>query len=98
MIYAEIVSGRHYDEVFPELLAYIKDHFSNVESGAQGDSWIWIFADGEKVAVDTFSSMRFQIKSDRASTRLAEVVMTALGRRFELLRYPAPEWEADDEP
>lgn len=35
-------------------------HFSSVESGLQGDSWIWILDGDEKVSIDSFTSMKHQ--------------------------------------
>jgi hypothetical protein len=57
MIFAELEYDQHYDELHKPLLTLIKASLNHVESGHQGDSWIWIFDGGFKVAIDTFSSM-----------------------------------------
>lgn len=61
-------------EFYFELLDYLKQHFQEIQSGIQGDAWIWIFQDEQKVAIDTFDSMEFEIKSDRMNPLLQKVI------------------------
>ncbi len=70
MIFAELEYQKHYSDVHAELLAVVDKHFSRVQSGLQGDSWIWIFDGEEKVAIDTFTSMKHQIKSAKAGAHV----------------------------
>ena len=63
MIFAEIKYGKRYELMHNELFLFIKSKFKKVESGLQGDSWIWVFEGNDKVAIDTFSSMTHEIKS-----------------------------------
>lgn len=61
--FAELQYKEHYDDIHAELVEFVKARFLNVKSGHQGDSWIWILRDGDKVQLDTFTSMHHQIKS-----------------------------------
>lgn len=65
---------RRETEFYYELLDYLKQHFSEIESGIQCDAWIWIFQDNQKVAIDTFDSMEFEIKSDKMNPLLLKVI------------------------
>ena len=85
----------HYSDFHPELLSFVDAHFSQVQSGLQGDFWIWILDGGEKVAIDTFTSMRHQVKSASAGTHVQRVVETLL-TRFKMKVYDQPEPEADE--
>jgi hypothetical protein len=40
--FAVIEHSQSYHEFYDELLDYVKRHFLQVESGVQGDAWIWI--------------------------------------------------------
>ena len=74
---------KHYLDFHAELLAFIGRHFSQVQSGLQGDSWIWIL-DGEvEWAIDTFTSVKHQIKSPKAGLHVQRVI-EALGRLVEV--------------
>lgn len=83
MVFAEIRYPQDYREAHSEILAVIRSEFTEVEAGLQGDSWIWIADGDEKVAVDTFSSLKHQIKS-RSSGQLVQRVIGALSNRFDV--------------
>ncbi len=101
MIFAELVYDIHYSELHEELVEYICSHFDKVESGLQGDSWIWIF-DGknegvEKVAIDTFSAMKHQVKADTLDSVLAGKVITVLKAKYTVRVYDDPELEGHED-
>jgi hypothetical protein len=98
MIFAEMEYPEHYSELHVELAGFIARNFSNVESGLQGDSWVWIL-DGEmRVEIDTFTSMKHQIKSSKAGPHVQRVT-DLLQRRYKLKLYEPPEFEAhEDQP
>jgi len=58
MIFADMEYQNEYSDFHSELVVFIESNFSMVKSGLQGDSWIWIFEADEKVAINTFSSMK----------------------------------------
>lgn len=96
MIFAELEYPDHYGDVHDELLAFVRARFAEVESGLQGDSWIWITEGGEKVALDTFSSMKHQVKSSQPG-RHVDRVINALKEKYAIRIYEEPEWEAHDD-
>jgi len=95
MIYGEIETDKSYYDFYDELLAYVKKNFKDVESGLQGDAYIWIKKLDEKVALDTFTSMRFEIKSIENGT-LAQDVIKTLQRQYPISLYTKPESEAHE--
>lgn len=96
MIFAEIEYQKPYSDFHAELLAFVGKHFSQVQSGLQGDSWIWILDGEEMVAIDTFTSMKHQIKSPKAGAHVRQVIETLL-RQFEMKVYEDPELEAHED-
>ena len=96
MVFAEMEYQKHYSDFHAELLAFIGKHFSQVQSGLQGDSWIWILDGEEKVAIDTFTSMKHQIKSPKAGVHVRKVIET-LARQFEVKGYAEPALEAHED-
>lgn len=87
--FATIEHASSYYDFFDELLPHIRAGFSDVQSGVQGDAWIWIFRDGEKVAVDTFYSMQFEINADDDSDLLRDVI-AHIERKYPVRRYDEP--------
>lgn len=96
MIFAQLQYESSYSEVHAELLAFLRTHFPNTQSGLQGDSWIWIFEGEEKVEVDTFSAMKHQIKSAKAGP-LVQNVIAALMLKYTLDVYEKPELEGHED-
>lgn len=97
MIFAEMVYQGHYSEFHEELVEFINSKYSKVESGLQGDSWIWIFNDNCKVAIDTFSSMKHQIKCDTFDCPLVNSLINTLSDRYNLNIYTSPEPEPHED-
>lgn len=96
-IFAELHYEQHYSEMHFELVEYLKSRYPDLDSGLQGDSWIWVFDGDEKVAIDTFSSMKHQIKSESSKGHLAKQIIAALSTRFELTEYGEPELEPHED-
>lgn len=97
MLYAELRYDQHYSDMHDPILAVVQARFDNVEHGHQGDSWIWIHRNGQKVAIDTFSSMLHEVKADAASAELAADVIEVLSVRFEVRVLPEPELEPHED-
>jgi hypothetical protein len=96
MIFAEMEYEQEYSEFHDELVIFIKAQFPKIEYGLQGDSWIWIFEDDEKVAIDTFSSMKHQIKSSSAEFTLVNKVIEYVSSHYKVVVYDTPELEGHD--
>lgn len=96
MIVAEMEYEQHYSEFHAELVDFIQTAFIHVEHGLQGDSWIWIFENDQKVAIDTFSSMKHQIKASMGEPTLVNKVLEHLGSTYKLNVYAEPELEGHE--
>jgi len=83
LIFAELEYASHYADAHTEIVTLVEVFFSNVQSGLQGDSWIWLIDADEKVAIDTFSSMTHQVKSYTAGP-LVRKVIDALRTKFDV--------------
>jgi hypothetical protein len=96
MIFAELRYPDRYEDFHDELLAFVRTRFADIESGLQGDSWMWIMDGDEKVALDTFSSMKHQVKLPKPGPHV-EKVIDALKEKYEITIYGAPELEAHED-
>jgi hypothetical protein len=92
MIFAALDYPERYEDIHDGLFAFINQHFGRVEEGLQGDSWIWIWVGDDKVAVDTFTSLKHQVKSSRPGKHV-EAVLHALKQQYTVHVYPKPEME-----
>lgn len=96
MIFAEMEYQEEYWNFHTQLHEHLSAHFQHLKSGIQGDSWFWIYDDGQKVAIDTFTSMKHQIKASVASP-LVESVIEALQLKYRVKVYHEPELETHED-
>ena len=96
MIFADMQYDKDYWNFHDELKVYLSTHFSDVECGLQGDSWFWIHDGDTRVAIDTFSSLKHQVKSDRPGPHV-DRVMQMLGLKYKLSNYPSPVLEGHED-
>ena len=97
MIYADLnYSGEYYDK-HDELVAYLMEHFETLQHGHQCDSWIWIFSGDDKVAIDSFSSMQHQVKSESNNHAFIAKVLDIIAQRYTFTIYSEPELEPHEE-
>ena len=57
VIFAEL-NRDHFDEI----LQTLTEHFENIQSGRQGDDWIWIHLDDDRIEIVSFYSMSLEVK------------------------------------
>lgn len=60
VVFAEL-NRDHFDEILQSLTS----HFKNIQSGRQGDDWIWIHMGDDKIEIDSFYSMELEVKGKR---------------------------------
>jgi hypothetical protein len=96
MIFANLEYPELYRDFHYRLEKYLRSQFSHVESGLQGDSWFWVFVGQQKVAIDTFSSMKHQVKSDSAGPHVQRVI-ESLKATYNVNVYAQPELEAHED-
>jgi hypothetical protein len=96
MIFAEMEYPGEYWEFHEELKQYLSQHFKSVEHGLQADSWFWIHIEKNKVAIDTFSSMKHQVKSTEPGSHVQQVI-SVLQEKYNVNVYSAPKLEGHED-
>ncbi|WP_339723613.1 hypothetical protein [uncultured Paraglaciecola sp.] len=93
MIFGKMEYENDYSDFHDELVNYLKTRFEPVKSGLQGDSWIEISENNETVTVDTFLSMKHQIKSSKVDSTLVKMVIDYLCLKYKVVVFSSPEIE-----
>lgn len=96
MIFAEMEYPENYQDFHARLNEHLAAHFPRFQSGIQGDSWFWIGDGEQKVAIDTFSSMKHQVKAAKPGPHV-QAVIEALRLKFRLKIYAEPVLEGHED-
>lgn len=93
MVFAQIHYPQDYPDVHADMVALIQSQFPHVESGLQCGSWIWVMDGDGKVAIDTFTAMKHQVKLYNSGP-LVQRVIDALQVKYDVQVFdkPADEW------
>ena len=97
MVIAELRYQGHYDGQHDKLVDCLRETFPDLQSGHQGDSWIWIGEGDDKISIDTFYSMTHQVKAKNRQNPLLAVVLHNLQSAFEVDILENPEKEPDED-
>jgi hypothetical protein len=95
MIFAVMEFPDDYWEFHQELKEFLHIHFLRIESGLQSDSWFWILDREQKVALDTFSSGKHQVKSVKPGPHVQKVIDTLL-LKYKVKVYAEPTLEGHE--
>jgi hypothetical protein len=98
MIFAVLEYEQHYADVHPSIETLLRASFSELKCGLQGDSWFWVYLDGQRIEIDTFLSHKHEVKSPVAGPHVDRVI-EVLERRFKVRRSDRPILEPhEDDP
>ena len=97
MVIAELRYEGHYDDQHRAIVACLVKEFPDLQNGHQGDSWIWIGEENNRISIDTFYSMTHQVKAADPDNPLLGQVLRQLQSVFEveILDIPLPEPQED---
>ena len=96
MIFATLNYQGDYASQHHLIHKHLAASFAEVQEGLQGDSWIWIGETGQKVAVDSFTSMKHEVKAKTADSSLAKKVIEVLEELYDVTVFDPPELEAHE--
>ena len=97
MVVAELRYEGHYDDQHQAIVDCLLDVFPDMQNGHQGDSWIWIGEDHNRISIDTFYSMTHQVKAADPNNPLLEQVLVKLQSSFEVDVFNTPEAEPHED-
>lgn len=85
VIFAELERDK-----FEEILARLMQHYPDIQSGRQGDDWIWVHFDDDKVEIDSFTSMQLEVKAKRRHTAVVQKLVNFMEPRWVLQVFDPP--------
>ena len=90
MVFAELSYQGHYSDYHDAIVNCLLSEFPGLQQGHQGDSWIRIGEEADKVTIDTFYSMKHQVKAADPENPLLRLVLDQLQTVFEVTLFDPP--------
>ena len=86
VIFAELNRER-----FDEILRTLTEQFKDIQSGRQGDDWIWIHLDDDdKIEIDSFFSMQLEVKGKYKHYQIAKQVLQNIEKNWIIQVFDPP--------
>lgn len=85
VIFAEL-NRNHFDEI----LQTLSEQFKNIQSGRQGDDWIWIHLGEDRIEIDSFYSMELEVKGKRKHHTTAMQIIQKMEKSWIIQVYDPP--------
>ena len=96
MIFATLNYKGDYSAKHRLLVKQLSAQFSDLQEGLQGDSWISIRENGEKVSVYSFTSMQHEVKAGENNGDLVPRVIKILEQSYNVTVHDPPKPEAHE--
>ena len=75
---------------FDEILQSLTGQFKDIQSGRQGDDWIWIHLGNDKIEIDSFYSMELEVKGKRKHYTVAKQVLKKMDHSWIIQVFDPP--------
>lgn len=85
VIFAELKRDK-----FEEILYALKEHFEDIQSGRQGDDWIWIHLGEDKIEIDSFYSMELEVKGKYKHLEIAKQILQNMENDWIIQEFDPP--------
>lgn len=85
VIFAELKRD-HFDKI----LQTLREHFKKVQSGRQGDDWIWIQFGEDSIEIDSFYSMELEFKGKYQYINVAKQIIQDMDSKWILQVFDPP--------
>lgn len=75
---------------FEDILDRLMKFYPSVQFGRQGDDWIWIHVEDDKIEIDTFFSEQLEVKGRQRHSKTVKHILQIIEKEWILKRYDPP--------
>jgi len=75
---------------FEDILDRLMKFYPSVQFGRQGDDWIWIHVEDDKIEIDTFFSEQLEVKGRQKHSKTVKHILQIIEKEWILKRYDPP--------
>lgn len=75
---------------FEDILDRLMKFYPSVQFGRQGDDWIWIHVEDDKIEIDTFFSEQLEVKGRQRHSKTIKHILQVIEKEWILKRFDPP--------
>ena len=75
---------------FEDILDRLMKYYPSIQFGRQGDDWIWIHLEDDKIEIDSFFSDQLEVKGRQKHSKTIREILQALEKEWILKRFDPP--------
>ena len=75
---------------FEDILDRVMKFYPSVQFGRQGDDWIWVHVEDDKIEIDTFFSEQLEVKGRQRHSKTVKHILQIIEKEWILKRYDPP--------
>ena len=72
---------------FEDILDRLMKYYPSIQFGRQGDDWIWIHLEDDKIEIDSFFSDQLEVKGRQKHSKTIREILQALDKEWILKRF-----------
>lgn len=77
-------------EKFEDILDRLAKYFQNIQFGRQGDDWIWIHVEDDRIEIDSFFSEQLEVKGRLKHSKAVREILKFMEKEWILKRFDPP--------
>ena len=75
---------------FEDILDRLMKFYPSVQFGRQGDDWIWIHVEDDKIEIDSFFSEQLEVKGRQRHSKTVKHILQIIEKEWILKRFDPP--------
>ena len=75
---------------FEDILDRLMKFYPSIQFGRQGDDWIWVHVDDEKIEIDSFFSEQLEVKGRQRHSKTVRHILQVIEKEWILKRFDPP--------
>jgi len=77
-------------EKFEDILDRLMKYYPSIQFGRQGDDWIWVHVEDDKIEIDSFHSKQLEVKGRQKHSKTVKHILQVIEKEWILKRFDPP--------
>jgi hypothetical protein len=85
-----VIFGELNRDKFEDILDRLMKFYPSIQFGRQGDDWIWVHVEDDKIEIDSFFSEQLEVKGRQRHSQTVNHILQVIEKEWILKRFDPP--------